>query len=91
MKNQTYNSRYLGNFAYIRLQDVQLGYSLSESVIGRFGLSKVRVYLSGSNLLTFDHLPVGMDPTLPSGGYSNSTGKDYRADRIYSMGLNVTF
>ena len=91
VKNQTYNSRYLGNFAYIRLQDVQLGYSLSESVIGRFGLSKVRVYLSGSNLLTFDHLPVGMDPTLPSGGYSNSTGKDYRADRIYSMGLNVTF
>ncbi|MDO6437835.1 TonB-dependent receptor [Cyclobacterium sp. 1_MG-2023] len=91
VKNQTYNSRYLGNFAYIRLQDVQLGYSLSDNVISRFGLSKVRVYLSGSNLLTFDHLPVGMDPTLPSGGYRTSTGKDYRADRIYSMGLNVTF
>lgn len=91
VKNQTFNSRYLGNFAYLRLQDIQVGYSINNSLFTRIGLNNVRVYLSGSNLLTLDYLPVGMDPTLPLGGYARSTGKDYRADRIYSFGLNVTF
>ena len=91
IKNQTVNSRYLGNYAYLRLQDVQLAYSINPPLFSRIGLNKVRIYLSGSNLLTLDHLPAGMDPTLPTGGYRQSTGKDYRADRIYSFGLNISY
>lgn len=90
-KNQTYNSRFLANYSYLRIQNVQLGYSLPQGVVSRIHLEKLRVYFSGDNLFTMDHLPKGMDATLPGGGYRQSTGKDYRADRIYSFGVNVTY
>ncbi|GAA5219414.1 TonB-dependent receptor [Membranihabitans marinus] len=91
LKNQNGNSRYLANYAYIRLQNMQLGYSLSKNALSRLGLSKLRVYIAGNNIITFDHLPDGMDVTLPSGGYRESTGKEYRADRIYSFGVNISY
>src|SRR5690606_18243689 len=38
---------------FIRVQDVSLSYDLDEKLIGKIGLSKVRLFLSGKNLLTF--------------------------------------
>ena len=90
-KNYNANSWFLADYSYIRLQNVQLGYSLPKGFISRVGLEKVRVYFSGDNLLTLDHLPVGVDPTIPGGGYRDSLGKDYRADRIYTFGINITY
>lgn len=91
MKNQNSNSYFLADYSYIRLQNVQLGYSLPKNLISKIGVQKLRVYFSGDNLLTFDHLPKGMDPTTGAGGYRDNPGKDYRADRIYSFGINITY
>ncbi|SDM71473.1 SusC/RagA family TonB-linked outer membrane protein [Kriegella aquimaris] len=88
LKNQNYNSWFLANYSFIRLQNVQLGYTLPEKA---FPKVNIRFYLSGDNLLTFDHLPKGIDPTIAEGGYRDNAGKDYRADRIYSFGLNLKF
>lgn len=88
LKNYNYNSWFLADYSYIRLQNVQLGYTLPESIFSKVG---IRVYASGDNLLTFDHLPKGIDPTMAGGGYRDNPGKDYRADRIYSIGLNITY
>ncbi len=90
MKNYNVNSWFMADYSYIRLQNVQLGYTLPNSVISKIGVQRLRIYLSGDNLLTFDHLPKGLDPTISGGGYYTSLGKDYRADRIYSMGINIT-
>jgi TonB-linked SusC/RagA family outer membrane protein len=89
-KNYNSNSWFLPDYSYIRLQNVQLGYTFPKSVISKIGIQKLRIYLSGDNLLTLDHLPKGLDPTSSGGGYYDCTGKDYRADRIYSMGINIT-
>jgi len=87
-KNYNHNSWFLGDYSYIRLQNVQLGYTIPESILPKVG---IRVYFSGDNLLTFDHLPKGIDPTMAGGGYRDNPGKDYRADRIYSFGLNLNY
>lgn len=101
-KNKNHaNTRYLQNAAYLRLQNIQLGYSFPKSIISKLHLQKLRIYLSGENLLTFSKLPNGIDPVAPvgfpeggSGNYMGTAGSGrltYGADRIYSVGLTVTY
>ena len=95
------NTRYLQNAAYLRLQNVQIGYSFPQSIISKMHLEKLRIYFSGENLLTFSKLPNGIDPVAPvgfpeggSGNYFGTAGTGrltYGADRIYSIGLTVTY
>ncbi len=46
-------SRYLQNAAYVRLKNIQLGYSLPRTLISKIGLNVCRFYVSAENLLTF--------------------------------------
>lgn len=95
------NTRYLQNAAYLRLQNVQLGYSFPRSVTSKMHLEKLRIYFSGENLLTFSKLPNGIDSVAPvgfpeggGGDYFGTAGTGrltYGADRIYSIGLTVTY
>ena len=48
---------------FIRLKDVSLAYELPKNAISRIGLSNVKVYVSGRNLLTFTKWS-GLDPEL---------------------------
>lgn len=88
-KNRLVSTRYLQNAAYLRLQNVQLGYNLPNNVMERLNLSSVRLYISGENLFTFTKLPTGIDPTAVSSSWG--AGKTYGADRIISLGLKVTY
>lgn len=99
-KNKNHaNTRYLQNAAYLRLQNVQLGYSFPRSITSKMHLEKLRIYFSGENLLTFSKLPSGIDPVAPVGfptggeffGTAGSGRLTYGADRIYSIGLTVTY
>lgn len=95
------NTRYLQNAAYLRLQNVQLGYSFPKNITSKLHLQKLRIYFSGENLLTFTKLPNGIDPVAPVGfpggdtnsyyGTAGSGRLTYGADRIYSIGLTVTY
>ena len=80
------NTRYLANAAYIRMQNLQLGYTFPMKWVSKLKLEKVRVYFSGDNLLTFSSLPKGVDPEIPNNG--NLT---YGADRVCSFGIMVTY
>ena len=81
------SSRWLIDGSYLRLKSLQLGYSLPSSLLNRcnIGLSRLNVYVSGFNLLTFSHFKY-VDPEMPSvnNGY-------YPQQKTYSIGLNVTF
>ncbi len=88
-KNRIVNSRYLQNGAYVRIQNVQVGYTLPSGVLDRLKLSNFRVYVSGENLFTFSSLPVGIDPVAVSSSWG--AGKTYGADRIVSFGLQVSY
>jgi len=73
---------------YIRLKNVEIGYSLSPSFIKKLKIRQLRFYASGLNLLTFDKLgDLPIDPELPESGYNSS----YPYMKIYSFGVNLKF
>lgn len=88
-KNRLATTRYLQNGAYLRLQNLQIGYNLPKNMLKKLRLSKLRLNISGENLLTFSDLPDGIDPVAIRGGYG--AGKTYGPDRIYSFGVQITY
>lgn len=89
-KNRRISTRYLQNGAYLRLQNVQMGYNFPEKVLEKLNLASVRLYVSGENLFTFSKLPVGIDPVATTSSRWGA-GKTYGADRIVSLGLKVSY
>ncbi len=86
LQNVGYNTRvsdkYLADASYLRLKNVTLSYSFPSSVIGKYKLSALRMFVSGENLHTFTSLPDGYDPERLNWGYPFY--------RTVSFGLNVT-
>ena len=79
-----YQTRYLLNAAYLRLKSLTLGYTLPKALTHKIGVEKCRFYLSGENLLTFDHTPEGFDPELDD-------PYKYPQQKSISLGVNVVF
>lgn len=73
------------NSSYLRLKNFQLGYTLPKAWCEFAGISRVRVYYSGQNLLTFSKFEKGFDPESPEGGSS------YPQLKTNTFGLNITF
>lgn len=88
-KNHKTQTAYLQNAAYMRLKNLQLGYTLPKSLINKIGLQNVRVYVSGENLLTITGLSDTMDPE--TAGIGKQGGTVYPLSRVYSLGLSVNF
>lgn len=86
---------YLYDGAYARLKNIQLGYSLPDSVVKGIGMSSFRMYVSGQNLLTLSKVKF-VDPELsefnnsmgPSGGNS---GRAYPTQVYYGLGIDISF
>lgn len=89
-KNQQTQTRYIQNGAYIRLKNLQLGYTLPKGLLPKWGISRARFYLSGDNLFTITKMSKIFDPeTVGLSGYND--GKTYPLAQIYSCGVNLTF
>ncbi|TKG89433.1 SusC/RagA family TonB-linked outer membrane protein [Puteibacter caeruleilacunae] len=88
-KNTKTQSRYLQNGAYIRLKNIQLGYTLPSEFTKRFGVNKLRMYVSGENLMTITKMTDIFDPETTGGGWGN--GKIYPLSKIVSCGVSLTF
>jgi len=73
--------------SYLRLKNLQFGYTLPNSLLNKWniGISRLNACVSGTNLLTFSSFKY-VDPEMPSvnNGY-------YPQQKTYSIGLNVTF
>lgn len=81
--------------SYMRLKNVQIGYTLPASSLDKLGFSNLRIYFSGQNLLTFDNYEYGLDPEIGAVGEDNTlSGVDlgrYPIPRTVSFGVNATF
>ena len=85
--NYRHSDFWVTNVRYIRLRNLELSYSLPESIISRVGMSALRVYANGTNLFSIDNTKeFGIDPEISSGN-----GLQYPQQRIYTLGLNVSF
>lgn len=89
-KNQYPQTKYLQNGAYLRLKNIQLGYTLPRSIMNDIGfISKIRVFVTGENLFTISSLPEMYDPELTHGWWG--AGKVYPITKTYALGVNVNF
>lgn len=96
--NIIYSDRFLEDGSYTRLKNLQIGYTLPESLLKNYGFSSVRFYFSGTNLLTFTKYH-GLDPEMTVSNNSleegdRATGLDwgtYPSARSYNLGVSLTF
>ena len=82
---------YVTDGSYMRLKNIQLGYTLPKNITQRFYVNNLRVYVAAENLLTFTKY-AGYDPEISSGG--TSLGVDYGVypqSRTFTVGVNVGF
>ena len=90
-RNTKVQTRYLQNGAYLRLKNVQLGYTLPRVWTEKAGISSVRVYVSGDNLATITSLSKIFDPEATGSLAGTGSGKLYPLQRVISVGVNVNF
>ncbi|WP_426670421.1 SusC/RagA family TonB-linked outer membrane protein [Mucilaginibacter sp. McL0603] len=94
-------TRYLQNAAYTRLKNVNLTYTLPQSLASRLKMSSAKIFFTGQNLLTFTPLHkyapnydpeviYGSDPEVnPAANIGN--GYSYPMLKSYTLGINLTF
>ena len=90
-QNTRESTRFLENGNFVRLRQLQLGYSLSRTIAKKIYLEKCRLYVSGENLFTITKYS-GIDPEFSSSILN--TGVDsfvYPFTRSFVVGLQVTF
>jgi len=90
--NMAETSRWLENASYIRIRNVELGYSLPDRTWSRAGITNARVFISGQNLLTLTGYK-GLDPDVVGNGLLErgfDTG-NWPPSRVLSAGIQFEF
>ncbi|MEX2344561.1 MAG: TonB-dependent receptor [Balneolaceae bacterium] len=82
----TTNSWWILDGSFMKLRNVQLGYTLPENIVGRMGIQNIRVYATGKNLWTKNNLGINLDPEYPW-----TTGDYYPQTKVISLGANISF
>ncbi len=77
---------YLHNASYLRLKNLQVGYSLPPSICDKLGVDRLRLYVSGDNLITISDFAYD-----PERGSNNFTANTYPQLKTYSIGAKLTF
>ena len=91
--NYTPSSWWVTSIAYLKLRNLQLGYSLPKGLISSLKISRARVYVSGENLLLISPFKI-MDPesitiTDPFFGFSGTAA--YPTTKRFLAGISITF
>lgn len=77
---------WLQDTSYLRLKNLQLGYTLPKGWLNSVGVENIRIYYSVENLLTFDKMKINIDPESTSQRLSS-----YPLLRTHAFGVNVIF
>jgi hypothetical protein len=93
--NQVPNSFFVEDADYIRLRNLQLGYTLPSNLVQRVGAQQVQLYIQGSNLLTFTNYSnpepeIGGDTAQDAVTYGIDEGA-YPTPRQYRLGVTLSF
>ena len=73
---------------YLRLKNLTLGVSIPQTISSKLGLSKARIYFSGSNLLTWKSKDLFVDPEMRVDGLCTF---ETPALRTYTFGIELNF
>lgn len=84
--NMATSSRFVESGSYLRLKNLQIGYTLPSEITKKVSINRARIYFTGSNLLTFTQY-TGYDPEVGSSvDYGN-----YPQSRTIMLGVNLDF
>ncbi len=86
LQNYYTSDYWLFDSKYLRLKNVQVGYTFPKRWFKGSGISSVRIYANGYNLFTWDNIKK-VDPESSN----NTNGYFYPQQKIYNFGVNVTF
>ena len=81
--NQT-SSWFMRDGSFLRLKSLEVGYTLPNKIITKLGMTNLRVYLNGSNLLSFSNFKL-WDPEMAGNGLS------YPIQRVFNLGVQTSF
>jgi len=71
---------------YLRLKNAEIGYTINPKILAKAGISSLRLYVNGNNLLTFTNLK-NADPENPT----RNTGGIYPQMKVFNVGVNLNF
>lgn len=74
--------------SYLRLKNLQIGYTLPQNLTSRLGVEHVRIYFAGVNLYTWSNM-IAYDPEAPSSSEWDNPVRYYPQQRTFSLGLNM--
>ena len=82
---------YVYDGSYLRLKNIQIGYTLPSNLVKKVFISSLRVYVAAENLLTFTKYH-GFDPEISSGGTSLGIDRGvYPQAKTWTVGVNLAF
>lgn len=82
--NSQVSTWYMRNAAFLRLKQVELGYTFPKRLVDRIKASNFRIYASATNLLMFSNFKI-WDSEMAGNGLG------YPLQRVFNLGLNLTF
>ena len=82
--NYVNSTWWLKSSDYLRVKNVEIGYRFPKEILKHVGIKDLRIYVNGSNLLTWDHIKI-FDPESPGGGIT------YPQMKVYNMGVDIQF
>jgi hypothetical protein len=88
-----FSDYFVEDASYLRIQNIQVGYTLGERISNKIGIRKCRIYVSGNNLFTFTNYK-GYDPSATGNGNPIGAGIDkgfYPVAKTYLLGINLNF
>lgn len=82
-----WSSYFTMNVNYIRLKNLEIGYSLPKTWLSKVHIQKLRFYVAGTNLFSIDNMRErGLDPEQ-----AGRNGLDYPLHKVYTVGVNLQF
>ncbi|MCW2118823.1 SusC/RagA family TonB-linked outer membrane protein [Flavobacterium sp. 7A] len=94
--NSQQSSRFVKDGSYLRLKNIQLGYTVPKSIVEKVAVDNLRIYVAAQNVLTFTKYD-GLDPEVGTDNNFNNPldmGIDrgrYPSTRTISLGLDINF
>jgi len=85
--NSKWSSFLIEDASYLRLKNLEIGYTLPKTISERAKISRARIYFTGYNLLTFTKMP-DYDPERRA---DDVRAGSYAQTKVFSFGLNLTF
>lgn len=87
VRNNIHSTYYIEDASYLRLKNIELGYTVSPKLISKIGIGSIRVYGNIQNAFTITNFK-GFDPEQPVG---ETRAQAFPQVRIMSVGVNVNF